>query len=78
MSGPLSPIRTAALAVSAATRASSERSTPLSRPPAISTTGAGNARRAAITASGWVPWESLTNRTPSSRPTTLEPVLDAR
>ena len=42
---------------------------PLSRPPAISTTGAGKARSAAITASGWVPWESLTNRTPSTRPT---------
>ena len=49
--------------------ASSARSTPLSRPPAISTTGPGNARRAAMTASGWVPCESLTNRTPSTRPT---------
>ena len=30
-----------------------------------------------MTASGWVPWESLTNRTPSTRPTGCEPVLDA-
>ena len=49
--------------------ASRSRSTPLSRPPAISTSGAGNARSAAMTASGWVPWESLTKRTPSIRAT---------
>ena len=56
-------------AVSPATAASSCRSTPLSRPPAISTTGGSNARSAAMTASGWVPWESFTNRTPSTSPT---------
>ena len=78
-SGPLSPIRTAADARPPRPPARARaRSTPLSRPPAISTTGAGKARSAAITASGWVPWESLTNRTPSTRPTRLEPVLDAR
>ena len=38
---------------------------PLSRPPAISTIGGSNARSAAMTASGWVPCESLMNRTPS-------------
>ncbi len=36
-------------------RRDSDRSTPLSRPPAMSTIGASNARRAAMTASGWVP-----------------------
>ena len=35
-------------------------STPLSRPPAISTIGLAKARSAAMTASGWVPCESLT------------------
>ena len=42
------------------------RSTPLSRPPAISTIGGSKARSAAMTASGWVPCESLTKRTPST------------
>ena len=46
-------------------RAEPARSTPLSRPPAISTIGGSKARSAAITASGWVPCESLTKRTPS-------------
>ena len=64
-SGPVSPMTTAATARSATTSASSSRSTPLSRPPAISTTGASKARRAAMTASGWVPCESFTKRTPS-------------
>ena len=53
------------------------RSTPLSRPPAISTTGASNARSAAMTASGWVPCESLTKRTPSTIGDRLEAMLDA-
>ena len=64
-SGPLSPMSTAAAARSATTAARSPRSTPLSRPPAIRTIGASNARSAAMTASGCVPCESLTKRTPS-------------
>ena len=40
VSGPLSPMRTAASRSAPTTRASSARSTPLSRPPAMSTTGA--------------------------------------
>ena len=67
--GPLSPIRTAATARSATTGARARRSIPLSRPPAIRTIGGSNARSAAITASGWVPCESLTNRTPSTSAT---------
>ena len=38
----------------------------MSRPPAISTIGGSKARSAAMTASGCVPCESLTNRTPST------------
>ena len=49
----------------------------MSRPPAMSTIGASNARSAAITASGCVPCESLTKRTPSTTATDLEPVLHA-
>jgi hypothetical protein len=64
--GPDSPISTAASARSAATGPSPLRSTPLSRPPAIRTSGRGKERSAAITASGWVPCESLTNRTRST------------
>ena len=58
-------MRTAAAARSATTGPRPARSTPLSRPPAISTIGASNARSAAMTASGCVPCESLTKRTPS-------------
>ena len=76
-SGPLSPMRTAATARSATTGASAARSMPLSRPPAISTIGGSKARSAATTASGWVPCESLMNRTPSMTRDRLEPVLDA-
>ena len=61
---PDSPINTAASARSAATGPKPDRSTPLSRPPAISTSGRGNVRRAAMTASGCVPCESLMKRTP--------------
>ena len=59
-SGAVSPMSTAAARRSAATRASSSMGTPLERPPAMSTSGAGKARRAAMTASGCVPCESLT------------------
>ena len=45
--------------------ASAERSMPFARPPAMSTIGGSNARRAAMTASGCVPCESLMKRTPS-------------
>ena len=62
-------MRTAAIARSAATGARPDRSMPLSRPPAMSTTGASKARSAATTASGWVPCESLTKRTPSTSAT---------
>ena len=75
--GPLSPMRTAATARSATTGPRPDRSTPLSRPPAMSTIGAGKARRAAMTASGWVPCESLTNRTPSISGHGFETMLDA-
>ena len=69
-SGPLSPMSTAAAArLARRRRPARRRSTPLSRPPAISTIGGAKARSAAITASGCVPCESLTNRTPSTRPT---------
>ena len=39
--------------------------TPFERPPAMRTSGRGNDRSAAMTASGCVPCESFTNRTPS-------------
>ena len=67
--GPLSPMRTAAAARSPTTRARSVRSTPLSRPPQMRTMGAEKAWSAAMTASGCVPWESLTYRTPSTNAT---------
>ena len=64
--GPLSPMRTAAAARSATTAASASMATSLARPPAISTIGGAKPRSAAMTASGCVPCESLTKRTPST------------
>ncbi len=75
--GPLSPIRTAATARSATTGGSADRSTPLSRPPAISTTGASNALERGDHRVRLGPLRVVDEADAIDQPDRLEAVLDA-